>query len=399
MTTATLPAGSRLWPVGIAIFALMLPVTAVVPVLEELTGGRHPHLDDFAKHLFMVANMLAALIMAPLVGRISDRLGRRRPIIVGAMLFNALVLSALMLDAAYSIHLLLRFFDGALHITALTLLMAMAVDRSAAGATGRAMGLTGAALTLGVAVGAPLGGLIGQSNALHVLLAGALLSLLLAGWVAFLDEHRPAGPRAGVPTVTRLTRINWRNLSLPCVFTFADRLSVGFIISTMTLYLRTVLGAEPAQIGLLMGAFMLPFGLLTYVFGRAAHRFDPLPMMFIGTLLYGLVLTALAFAPLPAWWLLMPAGGVTAALMFAPSLVLVVQAAGDDSRATAIGGFHAAGSLGFLLGPLVGGGVLAIMGWFDRPGWLAAFLVIAALQWLCVAVFLPRLWRGGRAAE
>ncbi|MDQ2068675.1 MFS transporter [Natronospira bacteriovora] len=399
---APLPSTS-LWPIGLAIYLLMLPVTGVVPVLEELTGGRHPGLSDFSKHLFMVANMLAAVLLAPLAGRLSDRLGRRQPIIVSVMLANALVLMVLSLDAPYGVHLLLRFFDGALHITALTLLMTMAMDRARdarKGAwgqpgripgMGRAMGVAGAGLTLGTATGAPLGGWIGQDNALHVLQAGAVLSLLLAFWVSTLREpgHQPATPlpRRG----TKDTGLPLRELVVPYVFTFADRLSVGFIISTMTLYLRTVLGAEPGQIGLLMGSFMLPFALLTYVFGRLASHFRPLAMMMAGSTLYGLALLALAFAPLPLWWWLMPAGGVAAALMFAPSLVMTARAAGDDNRAMAMGGFHAAGSLGFLLGPLTGGTILAVASLLDREGWLAAFLIMACLQWFCVLLFLPRL--------
>ena len=389
----------RLWPVAIAILALMLPVTAVVPVLQELTGGRHAHLSDFGKHLFMVTNMLAALLCAPLAGRLSDQLGRRRGIVIAAMVANSAVLLLLARDAPYAAHLLLRFLDGALHITALTLLMAMAADRAGLQASGRAMGLAGAALTLGVAIGAPIGGLVGELDPLAVLWGGAALSLALAVWVAALAEA-PTRSGAAPPRPTALGNLpaeTRRDLAAPYVFTFADRLSVGFIISTMTLYLRTVLGAEPGQIGLLMGAFMLPFAALTYVFGRMLQRGEPLAMMFAGSGLYGVILVALAFAPLPLWWLLMPLGGVSAALMFAPSLVLVARAGGEQARATALGGFHAAGSLGFLLGPLVGGGILAVAGWLDRPGWTTAFITVAALQWLCIALFLPRLRRAARS--
>ncbi len=376
-----------LWPIAAAIFALMLPVTAVVPALEGLTGGRHPELSDFAKHLFMVANMLAALIIAPLAGRLSDHTGWRKRVIVAAMLANALVLFALAQPAPYALHLALRFLDGALHITALTLLMAMAMDRAVWAGTGRAMGTAGAALTLGVATGAPVGGLIAETGAVNVLLAGAGLSLVIAAWTASLGETAPVASRR--PASGGWRELPWRRLAAPYVFTFADRLSVGFIISTVTLYLGTVLGAEPARIGMLMGAFMLPFSLLTYVCGRLARRVEPLWMMMAGSVIYGLVLVALGLAPLPLWWVLMPMGGVAAAAMFAPSLVLTARAAEADQRGTAMGGFHAAGSLGFLLGPLLGGGILALAGVFDRPGWLAAFITIAALQWLCVAIFLP----------
>lgn len=389
-----------LWSLGIAIFGLMLPVTGVVPVLEELTGGRHPGLSDFGKHLFMVTNMLAAVILAPIAGRLSDRLGHRRPLVAGAMLANAVVLTLLAMDAPYAIHLTLRFLDGALHITALTLLMTMAADRVTATGTGRAMGVAGAGLTLGVACGAPLGGLLGQMGAVHVLHAGAALSLLLAVWVLLLTDVPEHGINASRTAIRpRATTLPWRTVAVPYAFTFADRLSVGFIISTMTLYLRTVLEAEPATIGALLGSFMLPFALLTYVFGRLARRLEPLRMMMGGSTFYGMILLALAFAPLEFWWVLMPTGGVAAAMMFAPSLILTAEAAGPGSKAAAMGGFHAAGSLGFLLGPLTGAGALAIADMLGAAGWLTAFVVIAALQWLCVIIFLPACARGDRTVR
>lgn len=385
------PPAGRYLPIGLLIFGLMLPVTGVVPVLDELTRGRHPGLSDFAQHLFMVANMLAAVLFAPLVGQLSDRLGRRQPVLIGSLLANIVVLLLLARDAPYAVHLLLRFFDGALHISALTLLMTMAGDRGAGTSSGRAMGTAGLALTLGVAVGAPLGGWLGGIRPTLVLEAGAALSLLLAVGCCCLKEtpvDRPS--QADGSGVAPVGWLPWRRLIVPYAFTFADRLSVGFIVSTMTLYMRRVLSAEPESIGLLMASFMLPFALLSYPFARLAQARGALMPLMAGSLLYAGALVALSLAPLPLWYGLMPAGGVAAALMFAPTLVLTAAAA-DSQRARAMGGFHAAGSLGFLFGPLVGGGVLAVANLLGRDGWLAAFWLVAGLQLLCVALFLP-LW-------
>lgn len=386
------PSAGGYLPLGLLIFGLMLPVTGVVPVLDELTRGRHPGLSDFAQHLFMVANMLAAVLFAPLVGQLSDRIGRRQPVLIGSLLANIVVLLLLARDAPYAVHLLLRFFDGALHISALTLLMTMAGDRGSGTSSGRAMGTAGLALTLGVAAGAPLGGWLGGIRPTLVLEAGAVLSLLLAVGCCFLNElpaSQPSQPEDSGQTT--LGRLPWRQLVVPYAFTFADRLSVGFIVSTMTLYMRRVLDAEPERIGLLMASFMLPFALLSYPFARLAQAWGALTPLMAGSLLYAGALVALSLAPLPLWFALMPAGGIAAALMFAPTLVLTAAAANDSQRARAMGGFHAAGSLGFLLGPLVGGGVLAAAELFGRDGWLAAFWLVAGLQLLCVALFLP-LW-------
>jgi hypothetical protein len=60
----------------------------------------------------------------------------------------------------YPSFLLLRTLEGALHVSALTLVMSLVAD-AAGERRGRALGCQGAGLTLGVATGAAIGGLIG----------------------------------------------------------------------------------------------------------------------------------------------------------------------------------------------------------------------------------------------
>lgn len=109
------------------------------------------------------------------------------------------------------------------------------------------------------------------------------------------------------------------------------------------------------------------------------------------SLLYAGALVGLSLAPLPLWYRLMPAGGIAAAMMFAPTLVLTVAAVDGGQRARAMGGVHAAGSLGFLPGPLMGGGVLAVADRMGYAGRQPGFWLVASLQSVCVAVFLP-MW-------
>ena len=93
--------------------------------------------------------------------------------------------------------------------------------------------------------------------------------------------------------------------------------------------------------------------------------------------------------------------GLTAAVMFVPSMLLTTQLAPESIRATALGAFNAAGSLGFVLGPLAGGLISQEVA--DRAGWeagyRAAFAAAGASVALCVALALPVLLRlgiGGR---
>lgn len=380
----------RLTPIIACIFFLMLPVTGMVPVLRELTAGRYPELSTFGQHLFMSANMVGALLFAPLSGLLSDLWQRRKPIILLALAINALALWMLQQDVSYPVYLAWRFVEGCAHISALSLLMTLAADRiRATHASGSIMGLVGAAISLGVACGAPLGGLLGRHGGGELVLqAGSLLllTLLPLALLGLRDTgHLPS--RGGLEGLMRALPEN-RGLLLPYAFAFVDRLTVGFIVSTLSLYLATVMGMDAGRIGLTMALFLLPFALLTWPAGLLSRRWNPLKMMFAGSIAYGLTLAAIGYTSGPQIPWLMFAGGIMASLMYAPSLILVADRSHTGHKALAMSGFNFAGSLGFVLGPLSGGALVDFFGSFPP-----AFLIIGSLEVLCVALFLPHLFR------
>ena len=116
-------------------------------------------------------------------------------------------------------------------------------------------------------------------------------------------------------------------------------------------------------------------------------------MLLGGSFVYGLLLLTLG------WWTpkglpyLMLMLGLTSAVMFVPSLVMTTDLASAETKATALGGFNAAGSLGFMLGPITGGWVsqtvAASHGW--HTGYTASFIVAGCAELLCVMLALPLL--------
>lgn len=375
--------GRQLTPL-LLLYGLMLPVTGMVPVLPDFTAQRFPGLGQFASHLFMSVNMVGALVGAPVAGLLSDRLGRRKALAVAALAVNGLTLLGLAFAYAqadsYALLLALRLVEGFAHMSALSLLMALGADHVGRGGLGARMGAVGAAISLGVATGAPLGGWVGGLDPLWVPLGGGLLSLALAlvGAVG-LGEHGGTRPRLAAAAIVRTLRSR-HELAIPLAFSFVDRLTVGFIVSTLSLYLGLRLGFDARQIGGAMAAFLIPFSVLTWPAGHLSRHWDPLAMMIAGSVLYGVFLAVLGFLPgrliVPA----MAAGGVIAALMYAPSLVLAAHYGGADCRASALAAFNMAGSLGFATGPLLSSGLLAMFQlWLAAP-YAAVFVSIGAIE-------------------
>jgi MFS family permease len=393
-------AGARLLLLGLLALLMLIPVTLPVTVLRGLVQERFG-VSEFLTSLFMSINMIGAVIAAPLAGALADRRGRRGDLIVVALFADALLLHALTWSLPFAAFMALRFLEGCAHITALSLLLSLASYARPEPQRGRVMGLVGGGITLGVAIGAPIGGAIGSSDPLVPLHAGsAIVSVgAILAWL-FLEETRGAGERPSLRTILATLRER-RLLLAPLAFAFADRFTVGFYTTTFSLFLSRIHELPPQRIGFLIAGFMLPFALLSYPFGRLSERTSRVAMISAGSLIYGVLTAAVPWTPIVALSGLMVGLGVASAVMFVPSLLITTDAAPPEIRTTTMGAFNAAGSLGFIVGPITGGlvsqWVAAGSGW--EAGYRSAFAVAGVSEIACVAIGLPflvRLVRAGR---
>lgn len=377
-----------------ATFFTIVPVTLLVPVLKRLVQDTW-QVGDFATSTFMSVNMLGAFITAPLAGLISDRLGRRKPLIVGALICDAVFLSALAHAPSFGTLMAIRFFEGCAHIFALSLVLAIAADTARAAGSGRLMGIVGAALTLGIALGAPLGGVIGRTDPERAYTVGGALAALAAVIVAVIVREAPRAQRPkSAGDAVGLLRTQ-RKLAIPYAFAFVDRFTVGFFISSFPLYVGNVLGADSARTGLLMALFLLPFALLCYPAGRLSERYSRVTLIAGGSLVYGVLVTTVGLVPEALLPYLMVALGVVSSVMFVPTLMLTGEIAPSTMKATAMGGFNAAGSLGFLVGPAVAGKVSEWVGSMHgaHAGYATSFVVAGVAEISCVLLTLAALRR------
>lgn len=397
--TSGITAG-RLALVGVVALSIMAPVTLPVPILRTLVSERF-EVSELLTSLFMSVNMVGAAIAAPLAGMLADRFGRRRPLIVGALLVDALCFVAMTAQMPFLLFLGIRFFEGCAHIFALSLLLGVASGLGDPARRGVVLGITGAGMMLGVALGAPIGGALGRVDVLRPLEAGAGL-LVGAALLASVVLREPGGveQRPGLAAIVR-TIARRRELLAPLLFAFADRFTVGFYTTTFSLFASGLHGATPPQVGLWISAFMLPFALLSFPFGLLADRVSKTALMCGGSLVYGVLTASLGFWATEFIPVVMAATGVAAAVMFVPSMLMTTDLADDAIRSTALGAFNTAGSLGFILGPVCGGlvseAVRADHGM--AAGYQAAFAVAGISEILCIAVALPILLRLRRAGR
>ncbi len=389
----------RIAALGLLAVLVLLPVTLPVPVLRELVQQRFA-VSEFATSAFMSINMLGAFLVAPFVGALADRFGRRRALFIAALVLDALCFLALTANVPFTAFMAIRFVEGCAHISALSLLMGIASSARPESERSLALGVVGSGLLLGVAMGAPIGGRLGARETLLPFHVGALIvaSAALLALFVVRETGRAGERRPGFGEIAQLVRAH-PLVALPLAFSFIDRFTVGFFTSTFVFLVRNEHQFPPARVGMLIAFFMLPFALLSFPFGLAAQRSSRVAFLIGGSLLYGALVASLGFWPREWFTLLMPITGVTAAVMFMPSMLMTTETTPERIRTTSLGAFNAAGSLGFIAGPLVGGAVSAAVAaeHGSRAGYQAAFLVAgASVIALALAALVP-LWRFERA--
>jgi MFS family permease len=379
--------------IGAGILLTMLPVTMIVTVLKELVSVRH-QVDTFWAHVFMSTSLAGAILFAPLAGVIIDRAKNRQKVIGIALIGNAICFFAMAMAPNFTVLILARFIEGAMHITALSAWLAAGADLSPAGRSGRMMGALGGAIMLGITIGVPLGGIIARNEARWVLWAAGLVSLFTAIFALFTMRRHTSRVDSPKQALGRLIRQN-RRLAIPYIYTFIDRLCVGVVVSTFTIYMTDILLLSPPQRGGQLSFFLLPLALLSYPAGRLSDRIGRIGLMVIGSIFFGLVLMSYGF--LNHFWLgpVMLASGILSAIMFAPTLAMCKDLAASEHYGSVFAGFNVAGSLGFLIGPLLGGSLFL---WFQQEmpvleAYRWTFVITGSTQLLCVVISWPFLWR------
>jgi len=170
--------------------------------------------------LLLGANAVTQLISTPILGRLSDRYGRRPLLLLS---IGGTVISFLLLALADSLWMLFfsRILDGLLGGN-VSLAQAYIVDVTDEKNRARGLGLIGASFGLGFIFGPALGGAlsVGGNYGRPAFVAAGLAALNLLGVLLWLPESlspERREPRARSPQSEFSVRALWEALGRPCV--------------------------------------------------------------------------------------------------------------------------------------------------------------------------------------
>jgi MFS transporter, DHA1 family, tetracycline resistance protein len=376
----------------------------------------------FTVGLLLSVYSLMQLLFAPVLGRLSDRVGRR-PVLLYSIAGSAV--GYVLFGFAQSLGLLFlsRIIDG-ISGGNISTAQAYVADVTTGEDRARGMGVIGAAFGLGFILGPALGGVLGAAwgNLGIGLFAAALCAI---NWVlafALLPESRKPGSvtrTKSVALVLPMLRVPVVGLGLVLFLVFTTAFAqmegtfsvflVNRHLSAPAIELAGRLWEIEARLGaavvreasLRAGYIFLVVGIVSTVIqggliGRLRKRFGEPALVITGCALLVVSLAAVPLAPsygaLFAPMVLLAAGsGLTN-----PSLsALVSLHAPAGSQGEVLGAYQSMGALGRIVGPALGGFLFSVGG-ASAPYVVASSMMAAAL--LLAAVLRHRVRAAPRAA-
>jgi DHA1 family tetracycline resistance protein-like MFS transporter len=378
-------------------------MTIIIPLVPFLTLQYLAHPTNLAVIMGWLTAVygICQLIAAPVLGVLSDRFGRR-PILFICLLGSAFGYLIFGLGGALWLLFLGRIIDG-LTGGNISILFGYIADITEPQARGKYFGWLGAAASIGSLMGPAVGGLLATLNDRAPFLVAAGLLLLTLVWGYFLlpesldKEHRITSISVSElnPLKQLVSAFRWANVRWLLLAWFLYALPVSMLQTTLTVLMKDCLGFNATQAGLvvtLVGAVdILVQGVLV---GWFLAMLGNIRLGLIAFVLVGisyLILGSIAFFATPLLLLV----GV---MLFAGSGSLVENAlrglisemVGRHEQGRVSGATQSLQSLGWVVGPLLGGFVYTAWGPFQAYA-SASFSIVLAM--LCLWIALPLLRR------
>lgn len=364
-------------------FTDLLAYSIAVPVLPDITAqlGVSPTVIGF---LFASFGVTLLTVSVP-VGALSDRIGRRAPLVAGMIVLAA---STLLFAFARTLPALFaaRLLQGAADAITWGVGLALVADVYGPAERGRVMGLVMAGSNLGFMLGPSIGGWLYESGGpqLPFLLVTALALVGAAGFF-LLEVPPPSDSREQVPF---RTLIRHADVAACAIVVIVVSSSLAMYEPVFSLHLASVVGLTPGRIGMVFGVAAIASAVLHPVYGRLADRFGGRRVMLTGLVVAAAVMPAVARAETYGGALalfLLQAGSMS--MVVTPSLTYMAEAgarAGAASFGVSYGLYNFAWGCGLLTGPAIGGALYEYLGLTRLLLlWPAGMLLTAA--WFAVA--------------
>jgi len=367
----------------LTVFLDMLSFGLVIPDIQ--LRGDQLGAEGILRGLLLASFSIAQFLTAPLLGRMSDQLGRRPILLVTAFLSVASLVLYAHADLLW-IMFAARILSG-VSGASIGVAYAYIADVTNASNRARGMGIVGAAFGLGFIFGPPVGALLigaGDGTPLLMGYVAAGLALLNFLYILFvLPESHRKGPEASPAKSTHLQNLA-RALNTPTLglllmlflvanFAFTNLETTFFLLEVQHFGMTELDGALVLTFVGVISAFMQG-----YLVRVVTPRFGEVRLLRLSYILQTPALAAIPFATPWGWQL-----GVLFILGIGTGLAqpclgsLISKNAPKEMQGGIFGVTQSIGALARIVGPLVSNTLFDFRYW--GPYILAAFLMVIPL--------------------
>lgn len=341
--------------------------------------------DTVQVGLINCAFMLMAGSLSIPAGLISDRLGRRLPLLSGLILLASSSFLLYWSDSPLQMGFIYLIFGVGLSALSPTL-MSYIADITPPESLGRAFGWYTMALYGGMTLGPAAGGLIGSELGLRpvFLVSGALILFMF--FIAFFflpappTQSRSTGASSAImPTLQNLMK---NNRLIACLLaTLGGCVGFGMFVSFMPLYIRS-LGMDTAAVGFVFATQALINAISRLPAGWLCDHVTDRSLLVIG----GSVILALAMATfgfcqsVPSLMVTAAVMGISMGVAFTVITALIAESVPNKMRGVAMGCYNTSVYAGMML--CSGGMGVVIREYGFRAGFfLTGAVITISLLW------------------
>lgn len=343
----------------IAIFigvAGMGTVTLFLPVFASDMGAKGIWLG-----LAFSGFAVSQTMLQPIFGGLSDKLGRRR-LIAGGFLVFAVVGILMSFAPNYYVLVLLQVTAGMGMALILPAGMAYAGDAAPKGREGVFMGLFNVALFMGFGMGPLIGGnlkdTLGDKSPFfaETVLAVIAFTIVVLRMKDTVAHHDDVAVEAATLSLSFARMLTLRPVQALATYWAAMSFNAGIAFAFVGVYLTDSLGATAAFVGVVLSTRVLLSGILQVPGGWLADRWNRQLMIGAGMLVAGAATFFIpAMGSLTLIWALFAVLGVSEAISTPAGGAIGVETGRDVGMGTLMGLVATAQSIGLVAGSLAGG--------------------------------------------
>ncbi|MSR84815.1 MAG: MFS transporter [Candidatus Latescibacteria bacterium] len=344
----------------------------------------------WAGHMGTAAG-LAMAISSPFWGALADRLGRK-PMVVRSMIGGGLTVIAMAYVTSVEQLLVVRILQGTLAGT-VTACMTLVSTTTPSPHLSFALGLMQGAFMLGASVGPLIGGPFIDRFGYHPCLIVAGLLVVLAGIAVqlWVKEDFQRQPKIGAPS--SVWKDAWRLLEIQPFFIMLVSLTLiqfifGFIMPVVPLFIQELAHTDDvlSLAGLIFSVGGLVGALSSVLSSRWCEHWGAKQ-----TLVWGLLASAVFYlaqglsTSVAMLAVLMVCSGLATGAIRPVANTLIARVVPESDRGKAYGVMSSASSLGWSLGPVMGGYVGAHWG-FRTAFFVTTVLFVVVACWIWKAM-------------